>query len=158
MHSWQACVPRHCSQAIAMALSTEVSCVLEAIISSCVSCVVPDRNTCRRQIQLQSTARLGALPMMRKIMAREGIPGFYRGFLPNALKNLPNKGALSHARVCMAHLGGRWFAHIVRLTIHGQGRGRNGCEKNGSKQSSALIAVAGSRTCLDAWSASSQPC
>ena len=87
-------MPRHCSQVVAMALSTEVSCVLEAII---FSCVVPDRNTCRRQIQLQSTARLGALPMMRKIMARDGVSGFYRGFLPNALKNLPNKGALSHA-------------------------------------------------------------
>ena len=81
---------------------------------------MPDRNLCRRQIQLQSTARLGALPMARTIMAREGVPGFYRGFLPNALKNLPNKGALSHARVCMAHLGCRRSAHIVRLAIHGQ--------------------------------------
>ena len=31
--------------------------------------------------------------MVQRILAREGIPGFYRGFLPNALKNLPNKGA-----------------------------------------------------------------
>jgi hypothetical protein len=30
--------------------------------------------------------------MARKIIAREGVGGFYRGFLPNALKNLPNKG------------------------------------------------------------------
>ncbi|CAK0785533.1 hypothetical protein CVIRNUC_008743 [Coccomyxa viridis] len=49
-------------------------------------------DTVRRQIQLQSTASLGALPMAQKIMQREGIAGFYRGFLPNALKNLPNKG------------------------------------------------------------------
>ncbi len=32
--------------------------------------------------------------MVQRILAREGVPGFYRGFLPNALKNLPNKGAL----------------------------------------------------------------
>jgi len=30
--------------------------------------------------------------MAEKILHREGIGGFYRGFLPNALKNLPNKG------------------------------------------------------------------
>ena len=30
-------------------------------------------------------------------MGREGLPGFYRGFLPNALKNLPNKGRLAPA-------------------------------------------------------------
>lgn len=54
----------------------------------------------RRQIQLQSTASLGALPMAQKIMQREGIAGFYRGFLPNALKNLPNKGMLSAILHC----------------------------------------------------------
>lgn len=31
--------------------------------------------------------------MAEKILHREGVAGFYRGFLPNALKNLPNKGA-----------------------------------------------------------------
>ena len=31
--------------------------------------------------------------MAQKIMQRDGIAGFYRGFVPNALKNLPNKGA-----------------------------------------------------------------
>ena len=55
----------------------------------------------RRQIQLQSTASLGALPMAQKIMQREGIAGFYRGFLPNALKNLPNKGVLPTTLQCL---------------------------------------------------------
>lgn len=32
--------------------------------------------------------------MAEKILNREGLGGFYRGFLPNALKNLPNKGVL----------------------------------------------------------------
>lgn len=27
-----------------------------------------------------------------QIMRKEGIPGFYRGFIPSAVKNLPNKG------------------------------------------------------------------
>lgn len=47
----------------------------------------------RRQIQLQSGGGLAVPDMARRIFAREGVPGFYRGFLPNALKNLPNKGA-----------------------------------------------------------------
>jgi hypothetical protein len=44
--------------------------------------------------------------MARKIMAREGVPGFYRGFLPNALKNLPNKGASLSALICVLHSEG----------------------------------------------------
>ena len=47
----------------------------------------------RRQIQLQSSGSIQVPEMVQRILAREGIPGFYRGFLPNALKNLPNKGA-----------------------------------------------------------------
>ena len=47
----------------------------------------------RRQIQLQSSGSVQVPEMVQRILAREGIPGFYRGFLPNALKNLPNKGA-----------------------------------------------------------------
>lgn len=50
----------------------------------------------RRQIQLQSSGSVQVPEMVQRILAREGIPGFYRGFLPNALKNLPNKGASSH--------------------------------------------------------------
>lgn len=29
---------------------------------------------------------------LQKVLDRDGMPGLYRGFLPNALKNLPNKG------------------------------------------------------------------
>ncbi|KAK9836298.1 hypothetical protein WJX81_003355 [Elliptochloris bilobata] len=49
-------------------------------------------DTVRRQIQLQSSGSVQVPEMVRRILAREGVPGFYRGFLPNALKNLPNKG------------------------------------------------------------------
>lgn len=48
--------------------------------------------TCRRQIQLQSLGKLGARQALRMVVERDGPKGLYRGFLPNALKNLPNKG------------------------------------------------------------------
>jgi Mitochondrial carrier protein len=34
-----------------------------------------------------------ARQVIRNVLAAEGVAGFYRGFLPNAAKNLPNKGA-----------------------------------------------------------------
>lgn len=52
---------------------------------------------CRRQIQLQSAGALGARQAFRNIIQRDGVPGLYKGFLPNALKNLPNKGTLVFA-------------------------------------------------------------
>ena len=48
----------------------------------------------RRQIQLQSVGALGARQAFRNIIERDGVPGLYKGFLPNALKNLPNKGTV----------------------------------------------------------------
>jgi Mitochondrial carrier protein len=52
----------------------------------------------RRQIQLQSATRVPAQQVVRNVLAAEGIAGFYRGFLPNAAKNLPNKGAHTDCR------------------------------------------------------------
>ncbi|DBA83687.1 TPA: hypothetical protein ACH3X1_006230 [Trebouxia sp. C0004] len=49
-------------------------------------------DTVRRQIQLQSVGALGARQALHNILQRDGVPGLYKGFLPNALKNLPNKG------------------------------------------------------------------
>ena len=46
----------------------------------------------RRQIQLQSAGGVGARAMAAQILRRDGVGGLYRGFLPNAIKNLPNKG------------------------------------------------------------------
>ena len=47
---------------------------------------------CRRHIQLGSGRRIPLDAVVRQIIDRGGIAGFYRGFLPNAIKNLPNKG------------------------------------------------------------------
>lgn len=41
---------------------------------------------------MQSAARVPAQRVIRSLLASEGIAGFYRGFVPNALKNMPNKG------------------------------------------------------------------
>lgn len=49
-------------------------------------------DTVRRSIQLQSRNGLPLALAVRKIVEDDGMLGFYRGFLPNAVKNLPNKG------------------------------------------------------------------
>jgi len=61
-----------------------------AALISTTACYPLD--TIRRHIQLQSTGRLAIRQMARQIVQKEGIPGFYRGFVPSAVKNLPNKG------------------------------------------------------------------
>lgn len=55
-----------------------------------VSCYPLD--TIRRRIQLVSATALPAGEAIRTILLNDGIKGMYRGFLPNAIKNLPNKG------------------------------------------------------------------
>lgn len=49
-------------------------------------------DTLRRQIQMQSTTSVSAVQVAKTIFGAQGLSGFYRGFLPNALKNMPNKG------------------------------------------------------------------
>lgn len=46
----------------------------------------------RRQIQLQSAGALPLRKVLQAINQRGGALAYYRGFLPNAVKNLPNKG------------------------------------------------------------------
>lgn len=55
-----------------------------------VSCYPLD--TVRRRIQLVSSRALPASAAIAAILTEDGIGGMYRGFLPNAIKNLPNKG------------------------------------------------------------------
>jgi solute carrier family 25 phosphate transporter 23/24/25/41 len=47
-------------------------------------------DTIRRQMQLKSSAHANVLAAATAIVARDGVGGLYRGFLPNAAKNLPN--------------------------------------------------------------------
>eukprot|EP00892_Ulva_mutabilis_P001045 jgi/Ulvmu1/10941/UM007_0120.1 len=54
------------------------------------SCCYP-LDTIRRRIQVH-TGSIGVAQVVQDAWTKEGLRGFYRGFLPNALKNLPNKG------------------------------------------------------------------
>ena len=55
-----------------------------------VSCYPLD--TVRRRIQLEAAKAIPWSVAAGAIVRDEGIGGLYRGFLPNAVKNLPNKG------------------------------------------------------------------
>ncbi|KAI7839404.1 hypothetical protein COHA_006805 [Chlorella ohadii] len=49
-------------------------------------------DTIRRHIQLQAGRSVAFHVAARTILKDDGLAGLYRGFVPNALKNLPNKG------------------------------------------------------------------
>lgn len=61
-----------------------------AALIATVSCYPLD--TIRRHIQLQAATRVSWGAAAAAILREDGLAGMYRGFLPNALKNLPNKG------------------------------------------------------------------
>jgi len=69
-----------------------------------VSCYPLD--TVRRRIQLQAATAVPWGVAATAILAEEGVLGMYRGFVPNALKNLPNKGVklsvFDHAKKLLA--------------------------------------------------------
>ena len=62
-----------------------------AALIATVSCYPLD--TVRRHIQLQAGRSVAWHVAAGTILREDGVGGLYRGFLPNALKNLPNKGA-----------------------------------------------------------------
>lgn len=47
-------------------------------------------DTIRRQMQLKSSTYKNVFEAVSGIVGRDGVGGLYRGFLPNAAKNLPN--------------------------------------------------------------------
>lgn len=61
-----------------------------AALIATVSCYPLD--TIRRHIQLQAGRSVAWHVAAGSILRADGLGGLYRGFLPNALKNLPNKG------------------------------------------------------------------
>lgn len=63
-----------------------------AALIATVSCYPLD--TVRRHIQVQAGRSVAYHTAAAAILRDDGLRGMYRGFLPNALKNLPNKGEL----------------------------------------------------------------
>jgi solute carrier family 25 phosphate transporter 23/24/25/41 len=48
-------------------------------------------DTIRRQMQLKSSTYSGVVDAGVQIIARDGVGGLFKGFLPNVVKNAPNK-------------------------------------------------------------------
>lgn len=48
-------------------------------------------DTIRRQMQLKSSTYSNVVDAGVSILARDGVSGFFKGFVPNAIKNAPNK-------------------------------------------------------------------
>ncbi|XP_022767718.1 probable envelope ADP,ATP carrier protein, chloroplastic [Durio zibethinus] len=65
--------------------------LLTAVVSATaatITCYPLD--TVRRQMQMRGTPYKSVLEAIPGIIERDGVIGLYRGFVPNALKNLPN--------------------------------------------------------------------
>lgn len=74
-------------------LPKEIPSFMRGFVSALIataSCYPLD--TVRRRIQLESTKAIPWAVAASAVLKEEGIGGMYRGFLPNAVKNLPNKG------------------------------------------------------------------
>lgn len=86
-----------------------------AALIATVSCYPLD--TVRRHIQLQAGRSVAYHTAAAAILRDDGIAGMYRGFVPNALKNLPNKGARPPAapRCQWRLLPGRMMHAIARI-------------------------------------------
>ncbi|KAL6998421.1 hypothetical protein U1Q18_008547 [Sarracenia purpurea var. burkii] len=73
-------------------------------------------DTMRRQMQMKGTPYKTVLDALPGIVARDGIIGLYRGFVPNALKNLPNSSIRLTTFDTVKHLieaGEKEFQKIV---------------------------------------------
>lgn len=69
---------------------TEAS-MLTALVSATVATLMCyPLDTVRRQMQMKGTPYVTILDAFPGIVARDGLLGLYRGFIPNALKTLPN--------------------------------------------------------------------
>ncbi|XP_028786648.1 probable envelope ADP,ATP carrier protein, chloroplastic [Neltuma alba] len=68
---------------------TEISLVTAVLSTSLATLTSYPLDTMRRQMQIKGTPYRTVLDALSGIMNRNGVMGLYRGFVPNALKNLP---------------------------------------------------------------------
>ncbi|KAJ7961244.1 Mitochondrial carrier protein [Quillaja saponaria] len=69
---------------------TETSLLTAVLSASLATLTCYPLDTVRRQMQLRGTPYKTVLDAFPGIVERDGLIGLYRGFVPNALKNLPN--------------------------------------------------------------------
>ncbi|XP_027349030.1 thylakoid ADP,ATP carrier protein, chloroplastic-like [Abrus precatorius] len=69
---------------------TETSILTAVLSASLATLTCYPLDTVRRQMQLKGTPYKTVLDALSGIVARDGVTGLYRGFVPNALKSLPN--------------------------------------------------------------------
>ncbi|CAA0837036.1 Probable envelope ADP-ATP carrier protein-chloroplastic [Striga hermonthica] len=60
------------------------------ILATVATLICYPLDTVRRQMQMKGTPYVTVLDAFSGIVACDGLPGLYRGFVPNALKSLPN--------------------------------------------------------------------
>ncbi|XP_062095232.1 probable envelope ADP,ATP carrier protein, chloroplastic [Humulus lupulus] len=68
----------------------EASMITALVSASLATLTCYPLDTVRRQMQMRGTPYRTVLDAIPGIVARDGLVGLYRGFLPNALKTLPN--------------------------------------------------------------------
>eukprot|EP00270_Netrium_digitus_P005311 TRINITY_DN16982_c0_g1_i1.p1 TRINITY_DN16982_c0_g1~~TRINITY_DN16982_c0_g1_i1.p1 ORF type:complete len:429 (+),score=54.92 TRINITY_DN16982_c0_g1_i1:257-1543(+) len=87
-------------------------------------------DTVRRQLQMKNSPFTSLVDAIPGIVARDGVPGLYRGFIANALKNLPNssirlmtydtaKNLITHSRAVFDQL-------VEERNSYGEGHSRRG--------------------------------
>ncbi|KAJ0699644.1 putative mitochondrial carrier protein [Helianthus annuus] len=69
---------------------SEASIVTAFVAASIATLTCYPLDTVRRQMQMRGTPYKSVLDAFPGIVARDGVAGLYRGFVPNALKTLPN--------------------------------------------------------------------
>lgn len=69
---------------------TEASFTTAIISASFATILCYPLDTIRRQMQMKGSPYMTVFDAFPGIIARDGVIGLYRGFVPNALKNLPN--------------------------------------------------------------------
>uniref|UniRef100_A0A7N0T2Z1 Uncharacterized protein n=1 Tax=Kalanchoe fedtschenkoi TaxID=63787 RepID=A0A7N0T2Z1_KALFE len=68
----------------------EVSLVTALVSATIATLMCYPLDTVRRQMQMKGTPYNTVIDAIPGIVARDGFSGLYRGFVPNALKTLPN--------------------------------------------------------------------
>ncbi|MBA0581553.1 hypothetical protein Gorai_023729, partial [Gossypium raimondii] len=69
---------------------TQASLLTAVVSAAAATLTCYPLDTVRRQMQMRGTPYKSVMDAIPGIIERDGVGGLYRGFVPNALKNLPN--------------------------------------------------------------------